>query len=72
MKHTSKTLIMTFERTRPESAAPVAPSVVDTKVCFTASVGENSTDSPVERTATVPPKSSCGTGVDTLSMAPAF
>lgn len=72
MKHTSKTLTSSFERSRPESAAPAPPRVVDTRVCFTTSVGETNTDSPVERTATVPPKSSCDTGVDTESMAPAF
>lgn len=72
MKHTSNTLVMILERTKPESAPPAPPSVVDTRTCLTVSVGETNTDSPVERTAMVPPKSSCATGVDTLSVAPAF
>lgn len=72
MKHTSNTLVVTLERTKPESAPPAPPNVVETRTCLTVSVGETNTDSPVERTAMVPPKSSCATGVDTLSVAPAF
>lgn len=72
MKHTLNTFVRVLERTKPESAPPAPPSVVDTRICLTVSVGETNTDSPDERTAMVPPKSSCATGVDTLSVAPAF